>query len=70
MRIAQQPVDKQSRPAVSLCISNCGELVPQIKPKPTKTLKAIVLGNKPIWISIMEKIVKEVYYKFVVPEKI
>ncbi|KAH9423541.1 hypothetical protein DERP_003822 [Dermatophagoides pteronyssinus] len=46
MRIAQQPVDKQSRPAVSVCISNCGELVPQIKPKPTKTLKAKKRSHK------------------------
>ncbi|KAF7494602.1 Peptidyl-prolyl cis-trans isomerase G [Sarcoptes scabiei] len=29
--IADVPVDKQSRPTISVVISNCGELVPQIK---------------------------------------
>ncbi|KAH7640787.1 peptidyl-prolyl cis-trans isomerase g isoform x1 [Dermatophagoides farinae] len=45
MKIAQQSVDKQSRPIVPVCISNCGELVPQIKPK-EKTLSVDKQSHK------------------------
>ena len=31
--IANQAVDKQSRPFVEIRIANCGELIPQIKKK-------------------------------------
>ena len=33
MKIANQAVDKNNKPLVEVRISNCGELIPQIKSK-------------------------------------
>lgn len=33
MKIANQAVDKDSKPFVDIRIANCGELIPQIKSK-------------------------------------
>lgn len=48
--IANQAVDKHSKPLVSIRISNCGELIPQIKPKGKMLL--IFLKDK-IWQSLI-----------------